>query len=242
MPAAAGSPLKEPRTPRTFDEEIIGADSPAVLTELSDQQRIERVSEELQAGFSALRDLGPAVTMFGSARTPPDHPEYAFARATARAVGEAGLAVITGGGPGSMEAANLGAREAGVRSVGLRIELPFEQHMNEYVDLPLRFHYFFARKVMLVRYACAFVVFPGGFGTLDETFECLTLIQTQRAKDHPIVLAGSDWWDGLLDWLRERVVAEGKASPQDLELITVSDDPEEIARIVGGAAAALSAA
>jgi hypothetical protein len=179
--------------------------------------------------------------MFGSARTARDHPEYALARATARGVGERGLAVITGGGPGTMEAANLGAREAGVRSVGLRIELPFEQHMNEYVDLPLHFHYFFTRKVMLVRYAHGFVVFPGGFGTLDETFECLTLIQTHRATHHPIVLAGSDWWRGLLNWVRERVVGEGKASPADLELVRVSDDPDEIAEIVSEAATALSA-
>ena len=124
-----------------------------------------------------------------------------------------------------MEAANLGAREAGVRSVGLRIELPFEQGMNEYVDLPLHFHYFFTRKLMLVRYASGFVVFPGGYGTLDETFECLTLIQTQRAGPLPLVLAGSGWWDGLLDWLRERVVGEGKASPEDLDLMRVSDEP-----------------
>jgi uncharacterized protein (TIGR00730 family) len=138
-----------------------------------------------------------------------------------------------------MEAANLGAHEAGVRSVGLRIELPFEQGMNDYVDLPLHFHYFFTRKIMLVRYACAFVVFPGGFGTLDETFECLTLIQTQRAGPLPVVLAGSGWWDGLLDWLRERVVAEGKASPADLDLVRVSDDADEIAGIVSDAARSL---
>ena len=194
--------------------------------------------DELDAGFRALRDLGPAVTMFGSARTPADHPEYALARATARAVGERGVAVITGGGPGTMEAANRGAKDAGVRSVGLRIELPFEQMTNEFVDLPLRFHYFFTRKLMLVRYACAFVVFPGGYGTLDETFECLTLVQTGRADPLPIVLAGSSWWDGLVDWLRDRVVAEGKASQSDLELLRLSDDPDEIAGIVSAAARA----
>jgi uncharacterized protein (TIGR00730 family) len=227
------------RAPRTLDEEIISADSPAVATELSDAQRIERVVGELETGFSALRDLGPAVTMFGSARTRRDDPDYELARATARAVGQRGLAVITGGGPGTMEAANLGAKEAGVLSVGLRIELPFEQVMNDYVDLPLRFRYFFTRKLMLVRYASGFVVFPGGYGTLDETFECLTLIQTQRAEDYPIVLAGSAWWDGLLDWLRERVVEEGKASPADLGLIQVSDDPDEIAQIVSESAGRL---
>lgn len=167
--------------------------------------------------------------MFGSARTPPGHPEYQLARATARALGEQGLAVITGGGPGTMEAANLGAREAGVRSVGLRIELPFEQDMNPYVDLPLHFHYFFTRKVMLVRYACGFVVFPGGYGTLDETFECLTLIQTRRAGQMPVVLVGSRWWQGLLEWLNERVIGDGKAWPQDLDIMRVSDDPAQIA-------------
>ena len=189
-------------------------------------------------GFRALRGLGPAATMFGSARTPADHPEYALARATARAVGERGVAVITGGGPGTMEAANRGASEAGVRSVGLRIDLPFEQMTNDFVDLPLRFHYFFTRKLMLVRYACAFVVFPGGYGTLDETFECLTLIQTGRADPLPLVLVGSGWWDGLVDWLRERVVGEGKASPADLELVRVSDNPEEVAETVSEAARA----
>ena len=138
-----------------------------------------------------------------------------------------------------MEAANLGAREAGVRSVGLRIELPFEQGMNEHVDLPLQFHYFFTRKLMLVRYAAGFVVFPGGYGTLDETFECLTLIQTGRAGPLPLVLVGSSWWDGLLDWLRERVIGEGKASPGDLDLMQRCDDPEEIAAIVSDAALTL---
>ena len=189
-------------------------------------------------GFQAMRGLGPAVTLFGSARTPAEHPDYALARATARAVGERGVAVITGGGPGTMEAANRGASEAGVRSVGLRIDLPFEQMTNDFVDLPLRFHYFFTRKLMLVRYACAFVVFPGGYGTLDETFECLTLIQTGRADPLPLVLVGSGWWEGLVDWLRERVVGEGKASPADLELVRVSDDPEEVAGIVSEAARA----
>jgi uncharacterized protein (TIGR00730 family) len=186
----------------------------------------------MRLGFESLVGLGPAVTLFGSARTPADHPEYELARATAKALGRRGFAVITGGGPGTMEAANRGAREVGAHSVGIRIELPFEQDMNEYVDLPLRFRYFFVRKLMLVRYACGFVVFPGGFGTLDETFECLTLIQTGKAPHHPLVLAGSEWWDSLVDWLRDRVVAEGKAGSEDLGLIRVSDSPEEIATII----------
>jgi uncharacterized protein (TIGR00730 family) len=221
-----------PRRPTTRDEEIIAAGSAAVASELTDAQRLELVRSELEMGFEALVGLGPAVTMFGSARTPRDHPEYELARATARAIGGRGFAVITGGGPGTMEAANRGAREAGARSVGIRIELPFEQHLNDYVDLPLRFHYFFVRKLMLVRYASGFVVFPGGFGTLDETFECLTLIQTGKAEHHPLVLVGSRWWDGLVDWLTERVAGEGKAAPADLGLIRVCDDPEEIADLL----------
>ena len=224
--------MSAPRRPSTRDEEIIGAGAAGVASELTDEERIELVERELRTGFEALVGLGPAVTMWGSARTPRDHPEYALARATARAVGRRGFAVITGGGPGTMEAANLGAREAGARSVGIRIELPFEQDMNSYVDLPLRFHYFFVRKLMLVRYASGFVIFPGGFGTLDEMFECLTLIQTGKAPHHPLVLVGSAWWDSLVDWLRERVVGEGKASQHDVDLIRVSDDPEEIADLV----------
>ena len=224
--------MTRPRSPATRDEEIIAAGSAAVQSELTDAERLELVERELRMGFEALAQLGPAVTIFGSARTPAGHPEYELARATARAVGERGFAVITGGGPGTMEAANRGAREAGARSVGIRIELPFEQTMNDYVDLPLRFHYFFVRKLMLVRYASGFVVFPGGFGTLDEAFECLTLIQTGKADNHPLVVVGSEWWDSLLDWLRERVVGEGKASASDLDLIRESDDPAEIAEIV----------
>jgi uncharacterized protein (TIGR00730 family) len=227
------------RPPRTLDEELIQAETPGIATQLSDPERIELVAKELRTGFEALAGLGPAVTIFGSARTPRDHPDYDLARRTARAIGERGVAVITGGGPGTMEAANRGAAEAGVRSVGLNIELPHEQTPNRYVDLPLRFHYFFTRKVMLARYASGFVVFPGGYGTLDEMFECLTLIQTGKADHHPVVLVGSDWWDGLLDWVRERIVAEGKASPHDLDLIRLRDDPAEVADVVSSAAGAL---
>ena len=150
----------------------------------------------------------------------------------ARKLGEAGLAVITGGGPGLMEAANRGAREAGARSVGLRIELPFEQKMNRYVDLPLHFHYFFTRKLMFVRYASGFVVLPGGFGTLDELFEALTLIQTHRVRSFPVVLMDRRYWDGLTDWLRDTVAAEGKIAPSDIDLLTMSDDPDQIAEII----------
>jgi uncharacterized protein (TIGR00730 family) len=224
------------RAPDSRDEEIISAERPAVASLDTDEERLTLVRDELIAGFEALSGLGPAVSMWGSARVPEGAPEYELGQAVARRLGEEGLAVITGGGPGLMEAANRGAREAGVRSVGLRIELPFEQMMNPYVDLPLHFHYFFTRKLMFVRYACAFVALPGGFGTMDELFEVLTLIQTRRVHDFPVVLVGSDYWGGLLGWLRERVAAEGKIGAGDLGIVQLSDDPDEVASIVWQAA------
>ncbi len=209
-----------PREPRTLDEEIIAAQEEAVRSTLTDEDRIERITEELRTGFDALSGVGAAASFFGSARTPPDDPEYALARETARLVGESGLAVITGGGPGIMEAANRGAKDAGACSIGLNIELPFEQGGNPYCDIELEFHYFFARKIMFVRYASGFVVFPGGFGTLDELFEALTLTQTGKITEFPVILFDSDYWSGLVDWLRERMLAEGKISPDDLDLFT----------------------
>ena len=220
--------LTEPRRPATLDEEILTAEEAAVLSTLTDQVRLERIEGELRLGFDALAHVGAAASFFGSARTPEGHPEYELARETAMLAGQAGLAIITGGGPGAMEAANRGAREAGVQSIGLNIELPFEQGMNPYVDLGLEFHYFFTRKVMFVRYASGFVVFPGGFGTLDELFESLTLIQTGKVRNFPVILVGSDYWRDLFDWLRDRVAAEGKISPGDLDLVTVTDDPVEV--------------
>ena len=217
-----------PRSPRTADEEIIAAQEGAVRSTLTDESRIERISEELRTGFDALAHVGAAASFFGSARTPRDHPEYELARETARLAGEQGLAIITGGGPGSMEAANRGAQEANAPSIGLNIELPFEQGMNEYVDLGLTFHYFFTRKVMFVRYASGFVVFPGGFGTLDELFEALTLIQTDKIRNFPVVLVGSDYWSGLLDWARERMLAEGKIAEEDLDLLQLIDQPHAV--------------
>jgi uncharacterized protein (TIGR00730 family) len=217
-----------PREPATLDEELLNAESRAVAATHSEEERLERIRHELAEGFSTLAELGPAVSVFGSARVHRHDPEYDFARVVARRLGEAGFAIITGGGPGLMEAANLGAREAGATSVGLNIELPFEQDMNEYVDVRLRFHYFFTRKVMFVRYACAFVVFPGGFGTLDELFEALTLIQTGKIRHFPVVLAGSEYWQGLLAWISERVLREGKIGPSDLELLSRSDDADAI--------------
>jgi uncharacterized protein (TIGR00730 family) len=222
----------EPRSPATHDEELLGAERPAILALRTDAERVEQAAAELELGFDTLRGLGKAVSIFGSARTPADDPEYELARRTARALGEAGFAVITGGGPGIMEAANRGASEAGARSVGLNIELPFEQAMNPYVDLRLRFHYFFTRKVMFVRYACAFVVFPGGYGTLDELFEALTLIQTGKALHFPVVLVTRPNWSDLLAWVRKRLLRERKISPEDLELLHVTDDPAEVAAIV----------
>jgi hypothetical protein len=176
--------------------------------------------------------------VFGSARVAADHPRYALAREVGRALGRAGFAVVTGGGPGLMEAANRGAADVGARSVGLNIELPFEQGMNPYVDLPLTFHYFFARKVMFVRYAIGFVVLPGGFGTLDELFEALTLMQTDKTTDFAVVLMESGHWQGLLEWMRERLRAEGMIGPGDLDLLTVCDDPQAAVRRLLGAAAA----
>ena len=214
--------------PATSDEEIISAQEAAVVSTLTDAARVERIQGELQMGFDALAHVGPAASFFGSARTERDGPEYTLARQTARLVGEAGMAIITGGGPGSMEAANRGAREAGALSVGLNIELPFEQHLNPYVDIELEFHYFFTRKIMFVRYASAFVVFPGGFGTLDELFESLTLIQTGKVRYFPVVLVGSSYWEGLVSWMRERPLAEGKISPSDIDLFAVTDDPVEV--------------
>ena len=222
----------EPRQPRTLDEEIIAAEQADVATMLTDADREARILEELQMGFDALGHGGAAVSVFGSARTPRDDPEYLLAEETARLLGNDGFAIITGGGPGIMEAANKGAKESHAQSIGLNIELPFEQGLNEYVELGLEFHYFFTRKVMFVRYASGFVVFPGGFGTLDETFEALTLIQTGKIQHFPLVLVGSAYWEGLVDWLRERMLADAKISPEDMDLFVVTDDPQEVLRIV----------
>jgi uncharacterized protein (TIGR00730 family) len=225
-----------PRDPRTLDEEIIAAQEAAVRSTLTDEDRVERISGEVRTGFEALAHIGAAASFFGSARTPRDDPEYALARETARLAGERGLAIITGGGPGAMEAANRGALDAGAPSIGLNIELPFEQGMNEYVELGLEFHYFFTRKIMFVRYASGFVVFPGGFGTLDELFEALTLIQTDKIRNFPVVLVGSGYWEGLIAWMRERMLAEGKVGEEDMDLISVTDDPAQAVRILLSAA------
>jgi uncharacterized protein (TIGR00730 family) len=221
-----------PRHPTTPDEELLEAETTAIRSELTDAQRVLRIQDELRAGFKTLSHIGKAVSIFGSARTPRDHPRYQAAREMARTLGHAGYAIITGGGPGIMEAANRGARDAGVPSVGLGIDLPNEQGVNEYVDVELDFHYFFARKVMFVRYASGFVVYPGGFGTLDELFEAATLRQTQKIRYFPIVLMESEFWSGLTDWLRGTVLADGYISPPDVEALHVCDDPTTAVRIL----------
>jgi len=214
--------------PRTPDEEIIQADAPGVLSDQSDVERLQRIGREFERGFALLDDLGCAVSIFGSARVPEGDPQYELARAVARELSDDGMAIITGGGPGIMEAANRGAKEGGSTSVGLNIELPFEQHGNPYVDIEMTCHYFFTRKLFFVRYAVGFVVFPGGFGTLDELFEALTLSQTGKTRHFPIVLVGSEYWSGLLEWMRERLLGEGKIAAPDLDLIQVLDDPHQV--------------
>ncbi len=226
----------QPLTPSSSDEELLGAELPSVVSEQTDPERIARMTAELEMGFERLRGTAKGVSIFGSARTPDGAPEYALARETGARLGEAGFTVITGGGPGIMEAGNRGAQEAGGRSVGLNIELEFEQHGNPYQDVALDFHYFFTRKVMFVRYANAFVVFPGGFGTLDELFEALVLIQTHKVRHFPVLLVGSEFWAGLVDWVREQLAARALISPQDLDLFRVTDDVQEIVAVCAQAA------
>jgi uncharacterized protein (TIGR00730 family) len=218
----------EANRPRTLDEELL--DAP--LEHATDPMRISRMRRELEMGFDALADVEHGVSVFGSARTHPGDPDYLLAVETARRLGEAGYAIITGGGSGIMAAANEGAREVGALSIGLAIDLPFLEPENPWIDRPLRFHYFFTRKVMFVRYASAFVVFPGGFGTLDELFEALTLIQTRKIRGFPVVLVGRDYWSPLIDWLRERVAGEGKISLSDLDLLAVVESVEEVVTLV----------
>ena len=214
-------------TPHTADLQLLRRDSLE-----QESWRALRILSEFVDGFEALRHLPPAVTVFGSARTLPGHPLYEQGRALGGELARSGFAVITGGGPGIMEAVNRGAREAGGISVGCNIELPYEQHLNDYVDLGIDFRYFFVRKTMFVKYAEAFVVFPGGYGTLDELFEALVLAQTGKVVRFPVVLFGSSHWAGLLSWLRERVAEEGMVDDLDLDLLHVSDDPAEAVRFV----------
>ncbi|MFL5754731.1 MAG: TIGR00730 family Rossman fold protein [Chloroflexota bacterium] len=198
----------------------------------SDPWRALRILSEFVEGFDALASIGPAVTVFGSARTPEGDQTYELARRIGRSLAEEGYAVITGGGGGLMEAANRGCQEGGGFSVGCNIELPMEQRLNPYCDLGVEFRYFFARKTMFVKYADAFVIMPGGFGTLDELFESLTLIQTRKVRDFPVILVGRDYWAGLLQWMRDVQLPAAVISPADIELLKVTDDPDEVCRII----------
>lgn len=209
----------------------------------SDPWRVMRIQSEFVEGFDTLADVTKGVTIFGSARTGPDDPQYGAAQETARILAEAGFAILTGAGPGIMEAANKGAKLAGGRSIGCNIELPFEQGANPYVDTLINFRYFFVRKTMFIKYSNAFVIFPGGFGTLDEMFEALTLIQTGKIYQFPVVLFGRHYWAGLMRWLHSRVLVERKISPGDLDLLLVTDDPHEAAQaVIAAYGAQLSAA
>jgi uncharacterized protein (TIGR00730 family) len=216
----------------TTDQRLLDSRGSSDLVH-TDPWRVLRVQAEFVEGFGALAELGPAIAVFGSARIPADHPTYAVAEVIGRRLVEEGFAVITGGGPGTMEAANKGACEAGGMSVGLGIELPWESGLNEWVDIGVHFRYFFARKTMFVKYSQGFVVLPGGVGTLDELFEALTLVQTGKITDFPIVLVGSTYWQGLLDWMRDTQLAGGTISEVDLDRLVLTDDPEEaVARMV----------
>lgn len=221
----------------TTDQRLLDSRGPSDWVH-TDPWRVLRITSEFVEGFGLLAELGAAVSVFGSARTTPDHPDYAAAEKLGAALARAGYAVITGGGPGVMEAVNKGCSEAGGVSVGLGIELPFEQRLNDWVDIGIQFRYFFARKTMFVKYAQGFVVFPGGFGTLDELFEALTLVQTRKVTSFPVVLYREEYWHDLIEWTRRRMRDEGKISPEDLDLFSVSDDVDEIVEIMERAEAA----
>ena len=221
----------------TTDQRLLDSRGPSDWVH-TDPWRVLRIQAEFVEGFGLLAELGPAVSIFGSARTKPDHHEYQLAVEIGKRLVAAGYSVITGGGPGIMEAGNKGAHEAHDAadgrgtSVGLGIELPFEQRMNDHIEMGVNFRYFFVRKTMFVKYSQAFVVMPGGFGTLDELFEAVTLVQTKKITRFPIVLVGSDYWGGLVDWIKNTMLPSGKISSADLELLQVTDDPDEVVRMI----------
>ena len=215
----------------TTDQRLLDARGPSDWVH-TDPWRVMRIQAEFVEGFGALAELPKAVTVFGSARTKQDHPDYELGRKLGAALADAGFAVITGGGPGSMEAVNRGASEAGGYSVGLGIELPFEQGLNPWVDLGVNFRYFFARKTMFIKYAQAFICLPGGFGTLDELFEALTLVQTKKVTKFPVVLFGRSYWQGLYDWLHDAVEGGGKIGAKDMDLLHLTDDIDDAVRVV----------
>jgi uncharacterized protein (TIGR00730 family) len=218
--------------PVTEDEKLLQAPSPRADFTRTDPWRVLRIMGEFIEGFDVLANVTRGVSFFGSARTGPDDPHYRAAQETARLLGEAGFGIITGAGPGIMEAANKGAKEAGARSIGCNIELPFEQGANPYVDTLINFRYFMVRKTMFIKYSVAFIIFPGGFGTLDELFEALTLIQTGKIYQFPVVLFGRHYWAGLVRWIQTRLLGEGKISPGDVDLMLLTDDPAEAAQAV----------
>src|SRR4051812_22432410 len=215
----------------TTDQRLLDARGPSDWVH-TDPWRVLRIQAEFVEGFGLLSELGRAVSIFGSARTKPASEEYELAERIGALLVEAGYAVITGGGPGIMEAGNKGADEAGGVSVGLGIELPFEQGLNDHIDIGLEFRYFFVRKTMFVKYSQAFVVLPGGFGTLDELFEAITLVQTKKITRFPIVLVGTHFWGGLIHWIKNQMLPAGKVSPQDIDLIHLTDDPEEVIEVI----------
>jgi uncharacterized protein (TIGR00730 family) len=231
-----GEPDAQPEG-STTDQRLLDRRGPSDWVH-TDPWRVLRIQSEFVEGFGLLAELPRAVSVFGSARTPRDHPHYAAGVEIGSALARAGYAVITGGGPGAMEAANRGASEAGGLSVGLGIELPFEQDLNEWVDVGIAFRYFFVRKTMFVKYAQAFVILPGGFGTLDELFEALTLVQTRKVTRFPVILFGTDYWSGLLHWIRNTLAGTGTINAADLDLITVTDDIGEVMAVIQAADAA----
>jgi uncharacterized protein (TIGR00730 family) len=216
----------------TEDEKLLQAVSDRTDFTQTDTWRVMRIMGEFIEGFDDLAHVEKGVAIFGSARTHPEDPQYGAAQEVARLLAVAGFAIITGAGPGIMEAANKGAREGGGRSIGCNIELPFEQGANPYVDTLVNFRYFFVRKTMFIKYSNAFIIFPGGYGTLDEAFEALTLIQTGKIYQFPVILFGRHYWAGLIRWIQSRVLSEGKISPGDLDLMILTDDPQEAAHAV----------
>ncbi|MBV8755648.1 MAG: TIGR00730 family Rossman fold protein [Deltaproteobacteria bacterium] len=224
--------IRDPEPILTEDQRLL--DAPHVVGDFrrSDSWRVLRMTGEIIEGFDSLGDVTRAVAIFGSARTPPDNPYYEAARQTAKLLAQADYAIITGGGPGIMEAANRGARDGKGRSIGCNIELPFEQQANPYIDTLVNFRYFFVRKTMFIKYSSAFLIFPGGFGTLDEMLEALTLIQTGKISHFPVVLFGKSYWGGLYDWLRATVCTAGNIAAPDLQLMQLTDSPEEAAAAV----------
>jgi len=224
------SPSGSPETVRSTEDERLLRSTPDAGPEAlaANAWRVFRIMGEFVEGFESLASVGPAISIFGSARVLPSEPIYEACRETSRILGQAGYALLTGGGPGIMEAANRGAQDVGALSIGCNIELPFEQGMNPYIDIGMDFRYFFVRKTMFVKYAQGFVIFPGGYGTLDELFEALTLIQTGKVHDFPVVLFGTEFWKGLLDWIKGTLLAQGRISPEDLDLVYVTDDPTAV--------------